>query len=271
MFYSSHDFLLRKYFGWTTNFLLLGLVLGLFAVAFWYFVAGWNEFSKIDIPRQISVSGEGRVAVKPDVATFIVGIVTHAKRVGTAQLENTEKSNATLNFLKITSGVAERDIKTIGYSILPQYQYFDLPPCFVNPCPAPRPPDITSYEVRHTIEVKVRDLGKVDDLLSGVVVNGANEVGSINFSVDKIEEVRKDARKKAIEDAKIKAQVLAEDLDVRLRRIVGYSEQEGDLHVFARTFETKGGFGGDIIPPAPKVESGGQEVRVVVSVIYEFR
>jgi hypothetical protein len=126
--------------------------------------------------------------------------------------------------------------------------------------------------VRHTIEVKLRDLNKVDDLLAGVVEKGANEVSSIQFSVDDEEKVLAEARKKAIEDAKKKAEVLAEDLGVRLTKIVAFSEFGGGP-IFARSFEAlgkggDGGFGGAV--PTPQIEPGEQEIRSFVNIVYEF-
>ncbi len=260
---------IKKYFGWYTTPILTGLTLVLFAVALWYGVAGWKEFRDRSSVRQISVSGEGKVAVRPDIAVFSVSILTESKKVGDAQLENTRRSNAVLSFLK-GAGVAEKDLKTAGYYISPQYQYLDYPPCLRFPCPPHRPPEISSYQVRHTIEIKVRDLEKVDDMLEGVVTNGANEVGSINFQVDDEEKVKAEARKKAIEDAKAKAGVLAKDLGVRLGKIVSFSESGGGFPIYSRAFEAKGGFGGDVAP-APQVEPGEQEIRATVTITYEFR
>lgn len=260
---------IRKYLGWYTTPLLIGVILTLFAVASWYITSAWKIKKDISQIRQISISGEGKVAVKPDAALFNAGIITSAARIGDAQRENTINSNAVINFIK-KKGVEDKDIKTIGYHISPQYQYFDTPVCLAYPCPPRKPPVIVSYEVRHNIEIKVRDLGKVDELLEGVVENGANEVGSIRFSVDDEEKAKAEARKIAIENAKAKAKVLASDLGVRLDRIISFSESGGGFPIFAQTFEAKGGFGGDV-EPTPRVEPGEQEIKSVVTITYEFR
>lgn len=269
-FYNDLSPLWRKYLQALAMLLLAGLVASSFAFAFSYAVSAWVAASTRITPRQISVQGEGKVAVRPDIAVFTAGVLTQAGKVGDAQKENTERSNAVLAFLK-KQGIAEKDIKTVSYSINPQYQYFDSLPCLgVRPCP-PRPsPEIVSYDVRHTLEVKVRDLEKVDELLEGVVAAGANEVGSISFRVDDDEAVKAEARKMAIEDAENKAKKLARDLDVRLGRVTGFFESGAGFPVFAQSL--KGGFGGDVISaPAPSVEPGEQEIRSVVTITYEFR
>lgn len=249
---------------------LVGLTASSLAFALSYFISAWDTASNRVAPRRLSVSGEGKIAARPDTAIFTAGVLTQAKKVGEAQAENSRRSNAVIGFLK-KQGVEEKDIKTVGYGINPQYQYFDAPPCSSFPCPPHRPPEIVGYEVRHSIEVKVRDLGRADELLEGVVSAGANEVGSIDFRVDNDEAVKAEARKKAIEDAEHKASKLARDLDVRLGRIVEFSESGPGFPILARALQAKGGFGGDIAPEAPEVEPGEQEIRVVVTVTYEFR
>lgn len=252
--------------------LLVGLVLSAFAFGLSYLVDTWKIATDTQTLRQIVVNGEGKIVTKPDLATFTAAVVTQSAKIKDTQKENTSRSNEVLGFLK-SKGIEEKDLKTVGYFISPQYQY-DSRPCiqiYPSPCSPQGPPKITSYEVRHTVEVKVRDLNKVDELLSGVVEKGANEVGSISFSVDDEEKVKAEVREKAIEDAKAKAEVLADQLGVKLRRIVSFSESGGGP-IYARTFEVLGkGGGGNYAPSAPQVEPGEQEIRVFVTIVYEFR
>lgn len=268
-FYQDFSASMKKW-TWVLIFLLLaGLAASSFAFALSYFVSAWDTAANRIGPRQISVQGEGKVAVRPDIGVFSAGVLTQARKVGDAQKENAERSNAILAFLK-KGGVAEKDIKTVGYSINPQYRYSDAP-CAGGVCPPRRPPEIAAYEVRHTLEVKVRDLGKADTLLEGIVAAGANEVGSIGFQVDDKEEPRAEARKLAIEDAQEKARVIEDDLDVRLTRITAFYES-GDGGPVPFYGEAKGGFGGGIAAaPAPEVAPGEQEIRSAVTITYEFR
>lgn len=226
-----------------------------------------------ELPRQLAVAGEGKTTVRPDVAVFTAGVVTQAGKVNDAQAENTRKSNAIIDFLK-KRGVEEKDIKTTEYNIYPQYQSSFPPPCVApGPCPLTsiRPPETVSYQVRQTIQVKVRDLGKVDDLLAGVVSAGANEVGSITFKVDDPDAARATARKKAIDNAMAKAQILANDLGVRLKKIVAYSDESTNYpppYIVNGLAEAKGIAAA---APGPQVQPGEQEVTANVTIIYEFR
>jgi len=273
MLYKEFSLGMQKYARALVFVLLVGLAASSFAFAFSYFISAWDTAANRTGPRQLSVSGEGKVAVRPDIAVFSAGVVTQAGKVGDAQKENTERSNAIIAFLK-KHGIEEADIKTIGYSIDPQYQYFDSPPCIAGSCPPRRPPEIIAYEVRHTLKVKVHDLGKTDTLLEGVVAVGANEVGSIGFQVDDKEKPKAEARKQAIEDAEKKGRILARDLGVRLTRITGFFEagEGGPIPFGAEGAFGKGGFGGGVSAlRAPAVEPGEQEIRSTVTITYEFR
>lgn len=234
----------------------------------------WGTRPAGELPRQLAVAGEGKTTVKPDIAVFTAGVVAQAAKVKDAQAENTKKSNAIIDFLK-KSGVDEKDIKTIEYNIYPQYSSsYPLPCVFPGPCPMTtvRPPEIVSYQVRQTVQIKVRDLGKVDDLLSGVVSAGANEVGSITFKVDDPEVVRAAARKKAIDNAMAKAQTLANDLGVRLKKIVSYSDDS--VPPYPPPYAMSGlemGMAMASSAPSPQVQPGEQEIIANVTIVYEFR
>ncbi len=253
--------------------LMIGLILSSFAFALAYVVDAWDTASNRIAPRQFTVTGEGKVAVKPDLAVVTAGILTQAAKIGETQAENAKKSNAILAFLK-QQGIAEKDLKTIGYNISPRYQYYNSPPCISFPCPPQRPPEITGYEVRHTIEIKIKDFAKTDAILDGVVTAGANEVGSVSFTVDDAEKPRADARAEAITDAEEKAKVLAQSLGVRLGRATGFFESGSGMPVPFYGLEGKGGaYGGDmaVLSRAPEVAPGQQEIQSIVNITYEFR
>lgn len=250
---------------------MLGLVLSSFAFAYWYFISGWNEAKNTTSSRQIPVTGEGKIAIEPDIAVFTTSVVTQAAKIKDAQTENSKRSNSVVDFLK-KQGVEDKDLKTVGYNISPQYQYDSRPCIQIYPSPCPQnPPKIASYEVRNTLEIKVRSLEKVDDFLSGVVDNGANEVSSVHFKIDDEEKVRAEVRRKAIEDARAKAKILARDLGVRLGKIVSYSDV-GGYPIFSQALDVYGK-GGDLdtTVSSPRIQAGEQEIKVSVTIVYEFR
>jgi uncharacterized protein YggE len=202
----------------------------------------------------ISVSGEGKVYTKPDIALVNLSVVSEGKKVADVQNENTSKTNKVIKFLK-ESGVEEKDIKTTGYNLYPVYNY------------EARTPQIVGYSITQTVEVKVRNLDKVGDILEGAVTNGANQISSLYFKVDKDEEFKEQARKLAIEDAKDKAEKLASQLGVKLIKISGYNEGGGVSPIY-RDVKAEGyGIGGGA---SPDIQIGESEIIIDVTLIYEI-
>ena len=162
-----------------------------------------NEFRKgayigRDVASQntITVSGEGEILVKPDIATFSFSVTEEGKTVGEAQKKATEKTNKAMDFLKKSDVDEKKDTKTLSYNINPKYEYYSYPqiimPCSRDYCP-PTPvkePKIIGYEVSQTIEVKVRKLEDAGDLLTGIGDVGVQNVGSLQFKIEDEEKVR---------------------------------------------------------------------------------
>jgi uncharacterized protein YggE len=256
-FYNDYSPTEKKLFRYGMTVLAIGTIFAVFAAAGSYAVSAKQQLYARTDASTVAVTGEGKVAAKPDIAVLNASILTEKPTVSAAQSANTSSSNAVTAFLKKT-GVDEKDVKTVNYSIYPQYFYSQY-----------SKPEITGYQVRHTLEIKIRDLSKVDDILGGVVENGANEIGNVAFTIEKPEKLKEEARKLAIQMAKEKAQVLSEDLGVRLKHIVEFTENDfGGIPpmYYANEAFGKGGGGG-----GPDLSQGEQEVKVSVTIKYEFR
>src|SRR3989338_2945610 len=235
-----------------------------------YGIDAWKEYrtGRQLVQLQIPVTGEGKVSVAPDVARVTVSIVTRGEFLKNAQEENAQKSNVLVGYLK-SENVLEKDIRTVGYNIFPQYS---VPPSPCVPgqyCPPQsvesRSPKIIGYEVRNSYEITIRDLLKAGDILTGVVGSGANEGSGISFTIDKPEALIADARKKAIDDANGKAARLARDLGLRRGKLVSFSEG-GYQPYFYEKAALGGRGGGDAAPaPAPSIAPGETELRVTVT------
>mgnify|MGYP001592663430 FL=1 len=259
---------------WQRRGLALLTIVNIFAVVLIvsYGLSAWKDFKAIrgEEKLQITLSGEGKVMAKPDVAKISATILTENESLKIAQEENSRKSNVLTSFLKGV-GIAEKDIRTIGYNIYPQYSYPPpCPPYSLCPLGSDRP-KIVGYQVRNSYEVTIRDLGKTGEILSGIIGSGVNEVSGITFTIDEPEALQAEARKKAIDNARDKAKKLAADLDRRLGKIVNFSESGGFPPIIFReaAFGGKGGGGAEPIPPS--VEPGENEVIVNVAITYEFK
>ena len=237
--------------------------------------------SGVAATNTISVSGEGDVFAIPDTATFTFSVDETAKDVATAQASATSKANAVIDYLK-GQGVAETDIQTTDYSINPQYTYQqaacpNVPTPVTNGgvsagsvvyCPPGRQ-TITGYEVSQTVSVKVHDTSKAGTLLSGVGSKGASNVSGLSLTVSNEDALTAQARDKAIQDAKAKAEVLAKSLGVTLVRVVGYSDNSGGPVYYPKAMDMA--VGSSAAAPAPEIPAGQNKITSDVSVTYEIR
>lgn len=221
----------------------------------------------------ISFTGEGKVFAVPDIAAISFSILTEAKTSKAAQDTNSEKSKQVVDFLK-SREIDDKDIKTTGYNIYPQYNY--PKPCALGlsyperdfPC-IDNEQRISSYQVNQSFEVKIRDLEKVSTILDGLVSAGANQINNLGFKVDKEEELKEQARELAIKDAKEKASKLKKQLGVRLGKIVNYNEGGYYPPIYYSTEAKLDGRGGDI--SGPSVPAGENEIVMNITITYQIR
>ena len=242
-----------KYFGYAVVALL---VLGslFLAVKIKTELKGYNRAIP---PNIISVSGEGKSFIKPDVGTVTASVFKDDKDLLVAQKKATEATNSLIAFLK-AKDVAEKDIKTVYYNAGPRYDYRN------------GVERLRDYEVRQELQVKIRDIARAGEILAGMTAAGASKVGSLGFTVDDPEVAKSEARSLAIKDAREKAQRLSKDLGVRFKKVASYYESEGGYPgpIFYETSAL--GKGGDVSLP-PQVPVGENEIVVRVSISYEIR
>jgi len=217
---------------------------------------------EIETKNTITVADKGEVYAKPDLALTTFSVVTEKKTVSEAISENAKKMNAVIDFVK-EQGVEDKDLKTISFNIHPRYEWYGVTQFY----PQGRRV-LVGYEVRQSLEVKIRDMEKIGDIIEGATDAGANEVGDLQFTVDNPDELKKQARGQAIEKAKNKAEELASQLGVRLVRIVNFSES--GVIPFYYGLEKAAGMGGGEEVSAPAIETGENKIEVNVTITYEI-
>jgi hypothetical protein len=163
----------------------------------------------------LSISARAEASRVPDVATLSTGVVTQAADANAALKANSAQMARVVAAIR-AAGVPERDVQTSGISIQPQYRYADN-----------QPPVITGYQASNTVSLKVRDIARLGQVLDALVAAGANQVDGPNFEIDKPEAVYDEARQAALAQAQARAQMYANTLGMRVRRIVSISEGGG--------------------------------------------
>ena len=163
----------------------------------------------------LSVSASADVQHAPDVAGISAGVVTQAADANAAMRANAGKMQKVMAAIH-AAGIADKDIRTSGINLNPQYRYADN-----------QPPTITGYQASNNVELKVRDLGNLGKALDALVASGANQVNGPSFDIDQADAVQDQARRAALEKAQARAQLYAQTLGLRVRRVVSISEGGG--------------------------------------------
>ena len=170
----------------------------------------------------IVVMGEGSVNVAPNYAQIRCGATTRSKRANEAVDANSKLMTAIMAALK-AAGIAEKDIQTVRFSIQPVYARV----ASGVSSPQEQEPQLTGYSVSNQVNVIVREIGKVGDVLDRIVAAGATDVGNVSFLVSDASKALDQAREVAIADARRKAEVYARASDVKLGRVEWITEDGG--------------------------------------------
>lgn len=204
----------------------------------------------------IVVAGTGRVSVEPDVADLRLGVSVSRPTVDSARAVAAETMDAILAAVA-DAGLERRDVRTTLLSVQPRHDY-----------PENRQPVLTGYELSNMVEVTVRDLARLGDVVDATLRAGATSMDGLSFRVADRAPAEREARLRAMAEARARADVLAEAAGLA---IVGVSDiVEGGVasppeprYMAARMMVSE-----DASTP---VEAGSLEIAVSVTVTYRAR
>ncbi|MCU9614496.1 SIMPL domain-containing protein [Caldibacillus lycopersici] len=149
----------------------------------------------------LSVSGEGKVQTEPNMGFITIGVITENPQLQTAQAENNRISTNVIAAI-LNLGIARNRIQTVEFRIDNAYDYVEGKQIF------------RGYEVRHLLEVEVRDIEKIGVIVDAVIAAGANIIYNIRFDTTARKEKYHEALAQAVKDAQKKAGTLARALGV---------------------------------------------------------
>ncbi|MFC1913919.1 SIMPL domain-containing protein [Chloroflexota bacterium] len=165
---------------------------------------------KISLDNQqegIRVSGHGEVFAAPDITILQLGISAQRTSVAEAQSEAATAMDKAMTALK-EGGIASKDIQTQQFSIQ-QVTRWDQDK---------QEQVVIGYRVDNMVIAKIREIDKTGSIIDAVAVAGGDytRIDSISFSIDDPSNYKKEARDKAMADAKAKAEQLANLSGVKL-------------------------------------------------------
>lgn len=219
---------------------------------------------EVETKNTITVSGTGEAYAKPDLALITFSVRNESKTVSSAMAENTANMNAIISVIK-SKGIKDKDLKTTSFNVYPRYEWQKEQAETWPHSEGKRV--LVGYEISQSLQVKIRDLNKMGEIIQGATDAGANQVGSLQFTIDDQDSLKKEARKEAIEEAKEKAEELADQLGIKLVRITSFSEggvvpryYDYALKESAISSES----------PMPQIETGENKIEVSVSITFEI-
>jgi uncharacterized protein len=170
-----------------------------------------NTSPQIDNKRVLRVSGTAVVYAKPDLATVSLGTSKTASTVREAKKSCDDLMLKVRNAVR-QGGVAANDIQTVNYQIIPV-------------APQPRVPGSKrGWKVVHQVQINVRNVEDVGDVLDRAVTAGATDVSDVSYTIEKIAELRSKAREMATKVAREKGNHLAQLMGVRLGEVMSVTE-----------------------------------------------
>ena len=155
--------------------------------------------------RTLSVSGNGKVVLVPDIAYINIGVHSEADDVTSALEQNNDLAKQIADAL-VSSGVESKDIQTANFNIYPKTNY---DPQTGSSIPA-------GFSVDNTVYITVRELKDLGELLDTAIRAGANQIYGISFDIVGRAAALEEARDLAIADAQKKAGDVAKVSGVEL-------------------------------------------------------
>jgi uncharacterized protein len=168
-------------------------------------------------PRELVVTGQGRVEAAPDMATVTAGVESQAEAAAAALSDNGEAMRDVLAALE-DAGVARADVQTSHVTLEPVYRQ--------------RPdrnaiddvPEVVGYVARNMVTVRVREVGEVGAVIDAMSEAGINRIGGVAFNLSEPRAHEDEARAQAVRDAREKAELFADAAGVELGRVLSLRE-----------------------------------------------
>ncbi|MEO8078253.1 MAG: SIMPL domain-containing protein [Acidobacteriota bacterium] len=156
--------------------------------------------------------GQGVVKRAPDRAWVSVAAESRAKSPREAQRLNADAMAAVLAKLK-GLGLPAEAIRTSGYDLQPEFDY------------ANGKQTLRDYVSRNSVEVRVDDLARVGEIVDAAVGSGATSVSGIRFDLKDRAADEREALKRAVADARGRADAAAQGAGMRVERVLRIEEQ----------------------------------------------
>lgn len=212
----------------------------------------------------VYVGGHGSVRAQPDMASAVIGVEVERETLAEAQSEATALASAVIAAIQ-AAGVADEDIRTSSFTVRMVRE-------------REREEDggrgergeIRGFQVANAVEVTVRALDTLGQVLDDAIAAGANEVRQINLFLADPTDAASQARTRAVEDARAKADALAAAAGLTVSRVVSMTEFLSPVPVSANGGTAIADAAGGMERTAVPIAVGADEIVVEIDAAFEL-
>ncbi|HEY2529448.1 MAG TPA: SIMPL domain-containing protein [Xanthobacteraceae bacterium] len=200
---------------------------------------------------RVIVAGEGSVAVRPDYALIRAGVRSRAKTAKEATDASSKLMSAVTAAL-VDSGIAQNDIQTAGFSLQPVYLSLS----------STTEPKLSGFSVSNQVNVKIRQIAKVGDVIDRLIAAGATDVSNVELLISEPSKAADQARGAALADARRKAELYAQTAGLTLGAVAWIAEESASAPPMPM-----GAMRASAVPPTTVPVAAGEDtlhVRVTV-------
>ncbi len=218
-----------------------------------------NVKTSDELPEDtIDVTGTATLTVDPDKAEILLGVETQSETAIDSQQRNADVMKEIKDALR-TAGVSDKDIGTSQYSVDVIRDYSEKGEM-----------KIRGYKTVHIIKISTIKLNSVGVLVDAAIDAGANRVDGVQFILSKSKEaeLRKEAITKASQNAKERAEAIADGLGVKLTKVGRASEGYVSVIPYYKSFNSLSAT--DVRETTTDISPGMIEISSSVNVGYEF-
>ena len=185
-----------------------------------------------------------------------IGVISQGATSQAATDVNAKQSNAVVEQLR--SLVPAADIKTINFSVNPNYQF-------------PKgggPPVVLGYTANNTVRIEIDDISMIRKVIDAATKSGASNVNRLNFMLRDAAAVRAEALGKAAAQARASAEALAASLKLKVGRVLRLEEEQPVVVSPGRQIELSTAKSQPLEMSA--IEPGNIDIHANVSVTFEL-
>lgn len=151
----------------------------------------------------IAVNGRHEIKTTPDTLKLSLEIIEISRDVKEARNIVENRSKKLINSAQ-TIGLSKEDINSAALSLTPKYNWKNSQQIY------------TGTEISRRVELTLRDLSKYDDLIKAVLDANVARINNSQLSSSKEKELKAQAMQKAVNDARIRAEMLVADIPQKI-------------------------------------------------------